>query len=865
MRRVVRLTAAQVDVELRLLSNAFERLRVDALMTGAAALVFGIAMWRLIPATPFLIWAAGFVVNVGGSLLLIAAHRRRSVDSSERAVRYWQRRLTFHLGLAGLCWSLGPLLMMGTSSAPYVALFVGILVVAAAVATNSLAEQQWAMRAFLATALLPTALMCWRSDASGMHLLGGVLAAGALALAIAGRSSNHATRALVETEVRLQAALALADAARLDAEQARMEAECEGKEAERARAEAEHAREEAEHAREEAEHAREEAEHARVRAEAASAAKTRFLATMSHELRTPLNAVIGGAELLRIEQAAGSATQTQRIDAIQRSGKNLLGLIENILDLSRIEHGEMPLHRDNFDLATSLQQPLAAAALLAESKGLGLSCHIEPSLPAWRFGDIHRIRQVILNLLGNAVKFTDQGEVTLRIAALQTKLDAANEACGHWVRFSVTDTGVGISADALPHVFDAFHQADQNSNRRYGGSGLGLAIVRLWVQAMGGRVDVSSRLGHGACFTIDLPLPLGTAAGAPTAAPSAAPTAAPTAAPVDTAHQRVRRTDSKPAPALEIQSSTAWSTAHTLGSVIGKAIGKTTGNVAGDVVSIAVTHSQHILVVEDDEMNQEIVCGLLRHAGHRVSVACNGAQALAAVARPQPIDMVLMDWQMPDMDGLEVTRRLRAGQAGAQGQRVPIVALTANAFAEDRAACLNAGMNDFLSKPVLLADLLAAVARATSAEPAQAGVLFTAQTAPTTPTTSTSAAVGAVAYDPGVLAALPMVLDGSTPDCAQELLALFMPSAAAALRAIQAAAQAADSKTTQRHFHTLKSSSASVGAMALSAQCAEGEASVRQGNLPQRETLRRLFQSLEAFESAVAAASGVPVLESSRQ
>jgi CheY-like chemotaxis protein/HPt (histidine-containing phosphotransfer) domain-containing protein len=258
--------------------------------------------------------------------------------------------------------------------------------------------------------------------------------------------------------------------------------------------------------------------------------------------------------------------------------------------------------------------------------------------------------------------------------------------------------------------------------------------------------------------------------------------------------------------------------------------------------------SRHILVVEDDEINQAVVCGLLRHAGHRVSSAVNGAQAIAALVGPNSFDLVFMDWQMPDIDGLEVTRRLRAGQAGPAGQTVPIVALTANAFAEDRAACLAAGMNDFLSKPVLMADLLAAVARALpQAEAASAAVaVVAAQDAAQDVAKDAPTPV----YDPHVLEALPMVADGSAPEYAQELLDLFVSSTSASLRAIQAAAQSDDKKLLQRLLHTLKSSSASVGALQLASLAAAAEVGLRQGHVPAANLHSRLHRSFEAFDKA---------------
>ncbi len=786
MSAAVPLTPPQLDVEFKLLHAAYVRLRLDAWMSAASLVLFGSLTWSLFPARLMMLWGFAFALNLTASFVLSASYRhrqrRRQPSNSARNLRFWQRCLVIHLALAGLCWTLGPVLMMAHATGAYVALFASLLLVSCAVATISLAEQQWAMRAFLTTALVPAAAAALWTGGSGMNLVAVVLLIGALAMAVVGRGSSHATRALLETEVRLNAALTLAGAAREEAEQARVESEL-----------------------------------ARARAEAASAAKTRFLATMSHELRTPLNAVIGGAELLRIEQATNAGRVGERIDSIQRSGTHLLGLIENILDLSRIEQGDMPLHAEDFDLVECVHSALATATVLAQVKGLTMRFDVAPGLATARHADAQRLRQVVLNLLGNAVKFTLQGEVSLRLEAGPAMLVGDGDgdgdgaaAAADWVHISVTDSGVGISEAALPYVFDPFHQADQGSNRRFGGSGLGLAIVRLWVEAMGGRVSAQSQLGVGSCFTVALPLPISVAA-------------------------LEKRTPRAPSPKPD----------SLLASIAPASFGPVTPTTpVTPMVAAALTArptGRHVLVVEDDEINQTIVCGLLRHAGLRVSLAVNGAQAIAALTEVNSIDVVLMDWQMPDIDGLEVTRRLRAGQAGAAGLNVPIIALTANAFAEDRAACLAAGMNDFLTKPVLSVDLLAAVARATSGfAEAQAEVV-----------TSELGLDGTDAvYDPRVLAALPMVADGSAPEYAQELLDLFISSTASSLAAIQAAALKADKKLVQRQLHTLKSASASVGALQLAVLAASGEATLRKGQMPAADLHSHLLHSFRAFEAA---------------
>jgi signal transduction histidine kinase/CheY-like chemotaxis protein/HPt (histidine-containing phosphotransfer) domain-containing protein len=773
----VALTPAQLDVEFKLVHAAYVRLRLDSWMSAASVVLFGSLTWSLFPARLMMLWGFVFALNLTAGFVLSASYRRRQPRNSARTLQYWQRCLVTHLAFAGLCWTLGPVLMMAHATGAYVALFASLLLVSCAVATISLAEQQWAMRAFLTTALVPAAAAALWAGGSGMNLVAVVLLVGALAMAVVGRGSSHATRALLETEVRLNAALKLAGAAREEAEQARVESEL-----------------------------------ARARAEAASAAKTRFLATMSHELRTPLNAVIGGAELLRIEHATNAGQIGERIDSIQRSGTHLLGLIENILDLSRIERGDMPLHPEDFDLVECLHSAFATATVLAQVKGLTMRFDVAPGVATARHADAQRLRQVVLNLLGNAVKFTPQGEVSLRLEAGPASL-AGDAAAADWVHISVTDSGVGISEAALPCVFDPFHQADQGSNRRFGGSGLGLAIVRLWVEAMGGRVSAQSQLGAGSCFTMALPLPLSVAVLA-------------------------KRAPRVPSPKPD----------SLLASIAPASFGPVTPTTPTTPVATMVAAAvsarpvgRHVLVVEDDEINQTIVCGLLRHAGLRVSLAVNGTQAIAALTEVNTIDVVLMDWQMPDIDGLEVTRRLRAGQAGAAGLSVPIIALTANAFAEDRAACLAAGMNDFLTKPVLSADLLAALARATS-------VCAEAQTEAAESRFGLDATD--VVYDPKVLAALPMVTDGSAPEYAQELLDFFISSTTSSVLAIQAAAVKVDSTLMERQLHSLKSASASVGALELAALAASGEATLRKGQMPAADLPSRLLHSFGAFEAA---------------
>jgi len=646
-------------------------------------------------------------------------------------------------------------------------------------------------------------------------------------------------------------------------------------------------------------------------AEFASLAKTRFLANMSHELRTPLNAVIGAAQLLKAG-AGDIESQTQMVDAIQKSGTNLLGLIENILDLSRIEVGELRLVLEDFHLVDCVEAALATAALSARAKGLALACIVMPAVPAWRHGDPNRLRQVLLNLLGNAVKFTPGGEIVLRIECGEQPQD---------LRISLSDTGVGIGAASLPHIFEPFRQAEDAANRRFGGSGLGLSIVHQLVQAMGGRISVQSELGKGTRFDIALPLPLATVVVQPPT-PLEVPIAyyephEPSAQALTAQLQRLgcqgqriqtseelrqwlkAQSPEAIAPWVLVASDAPQAVAVLEGALDDldpeRVIGMTrfesaVGDMARDSLKLprtiikpllrtalvsrlgvlrradspeptttpawligpdtastrsaalrseAAHGTPHVLVVEDDALNQTIVCRLLSHGGYRSTAANDGAQALALLAL-HPFDMVLMDWQMPDMDGLEVTRRMRAGEAGPHGRTVPIVALTANAFAEDRAACLDAGMNDFLTKPVLADRLMAAVKRWTE------GVVDDAH--PSLWPEMGGGLNQPAVYDPAVLAALPMVADGSEPEYAQELMTMFLQSTAQTLKDMVHAMAANDVRQLRRLVHTLKSSSAMVGALELANLAGWHENRLRKDMAPVPELPQLMLQAVKRLE-----------------
>jgi len=515
------------------------------------------------------------------------------------------------------------------------------------------------------------------------------------------------------------------------------------------------------------------------RAESASRAKTTFLANMSHELRTPLNAVIGAAQLL--QQSDAELDQAHLVEIVRNSGVNLLGLIENVLDVSRIEAGELPVSCDDFNLADCLEAALATASVAARAKRLTLCGIIDPELPVWVNGDAIRLRQVVLNMLGNAVKFTTRGSVVLRASV--------GRAPGR-VRIAIRDTGIGIDPAKHEEVFEPFRQADEATTRRFGGTGLGLAISRRLVRAMGGDITLNSAPGEGAEFSFEVALaaPASEIAAAPALGhevlyyePHAASAAALGALLTRCGCRGVRihsraeldawRATRQPAHATDgargdafdgapedglpwllvatdaagcdaiVAGADMWIRAARLvemnrsdaptasrlrerfglprglikpvlrGALVSRlGAGAGAGGSTRPAMLDVDAPNGLVLVVEDDPTNQLIVGTMLRTAGYRVLAADDGGQALALL-RAHAFDVVLMDWQMPDMDGLAVTRLIRAGAVGAYGEHVPIVALTANAFAEDRTACLAAGMNDFLTKPVLATQLLAVVER----------------------------------------------------------------------------------------------------------------------------------------------------------
>lgn len=390
---------------------------------------------------------------------------------------------------------------------------------------------------------------------------------------------------------------------------------------------------------------------ARHEADLANKAKATFLANMSHEIRTPMNGVLGFAELL----LAGDLAEDQRkhVKLIAESGRAMMRLLNDILDISKIEAGQLQMAAAPFDLRHTLRGAVKLMEPAASTKGIEVSVKIDPLLPCFIDGDKLRLRQIVLNLIGNATKFTDKGHIELHAAA------QAGSGGAWQLRIDVHDSGIGIAAEHIDRIFHDFAQADGSIVRRFSGTGLGLPISVELARLMGGTIAVESTLGKGTTFTVLLPL-------------------------VKSLQQPTHRKSTVDAP------------------------------IALDIGG----HCPRVLIAENHDINQVLITEMARRAGFDPVIASNGAKAIAmviaAAAAGAPFAMVLMDIQMPEVDGLEATRRLRA--AGFAAGTLPIVALTANAYAEDIAACLAAGMQGHLSKPVRLRDLEILASNLTAAQ-----------------------------------------------------------------------------------------------------------------------------------------------------
>ncbi len=511
----------------------------------------------------------------------------------------------------------------------------------------------------------------------------------------------------------------------------------------------------------------EELQRAKAAADAASASKSQFLSTMSHEIRTPLNGVLGMSELL--QRTSLDAEQARYAKVIEAAGRTLRDLLSDILDLAKIEAGKVQLEHTDFQMAELVGDLADVYRELASTRGNVLAQEFDPACALRVSGDPVRLRQVLTNLLGNAVKFTERGRVTLRTR----KLAARDGDPRIWMRFEVRDSGIGIAPDALARLFQPFVQADESTTRAFGGTGLGLVISKYLVELMGGTIGAQSATGQGSTFHFELPFGAATSAAAPLRAnlPAA---------------RRIRA---------------------------------------------------RALVAEDNLVNQEIVSAMLEKLGVETTIVDNGARAVEAL-RSERFDLVLMDCQMPVLDGYDATVQIR--QSEPPDRRTPIIALTANAFVEDRNLCVQAGMDDYLAKPVSFATLTEVLQRWL---PASSIDRHDEPAAPAPASDRDPIADGVIDN---------LVAEFGTPTV-RRLIRVYLDTVGPYRDAIARDAERRDLNALVASLHALKSSSRTIGGNTLGDLANEAEQLARKGDQKALNQVPAILAAVDAFCGALSA------------
>ena len=535
-------------------------------------------------------WCAAMAAAYVARFLIGRLHSRSGPAASPRTEWRWTASFHASIALTGFVWSLLVWYVLEGTPLALQLSGVAVLVAVAAAALRGLSTLPLAYALFAGAILAPVALQALLAGGVASTMLGAtlVLYFGAMALMVQSTTNEFIRRAVLQAD--------LADLL--------------------------------------VRH-----QHATEAAESASRAKSEFLANMSHEIRTPMNAIIGLTHLARLAQP--SPAVDGHLGRISVAANSLLRIINDILDLSKIEAGKLAIEPVEFVLDALLRDVLSITGTNAGGKGVEFTYSVAPEVPKRLVADADRVGQVLANLCANAVKFTERGSIRVSVRVVEENASKVT------LKFAVTDTGIGMSEAQLAGLFQPFTQVDTSSTRRRAGTGLGLSISTRLVEAMGGRIDVESEPGRGSIFSFTVVC------------------------------ERVGDKDNAAAGA------------------------------AGESDAVPDLSGARILVVEDDEVNQIVAQGVLEAGGAVVSIACNGREALELIT-PGKFDVVLMDLQMPDMDGIETTRRLRENPALAG---LPIIAMTASAMAGDRERLLEAGMNDYVAKPVRVAAVYATVSK----------------------------------------------------------------------------------------------------------------------------------------------------------